>query len=59
VLDRGDTESALDALLEQFSDTDEDTREQLRRAIVGILTDLDPGDPTAASYRRRLAAALY
>jgi putative thioredoxin len=58
-LDRGDTESALDALLEQFPDADDDTREQLRRAIVGILTDLDPGDPTAASYRRRLATALY
>jgi thioredoxin-like negative regulator of GroEL len=37
----------------------EDTREQLRRAIVGILADLDPGDPAAVSYRRRLATALY
>ena len=58
-LDRGETPAALDALLEQMAGTDEDTREQLRRAIVGILTDLDPGDPVAASHRRRLATALY
>jgi len=58
-LDRGETEVALDALLDQFADADDDTREQLRRAIVGILTTLDPADPTAASYRRRLATAFY
>ncbi len=58
-LDRGETTVALDALLGQFADADEDTREQLRRAIVGILAALDPGDPTATSYRRRLATALY
>jgi thioredoxin-like negative regulator of GroEL len=29
------------------------------RAAVGILTDFDPGDPAATSYRRRLATALY
>jgi putative thioredoxin len=56
-LDRGETPAAFDALLEQLASSDEDTREQLRRAIVGILTDLDPGDPVAASYR--LATALY
>ncbi len=58
-LDRGDREAALDALLGAMADADEDTREQLRRAIVGILTELPPGDPTAVSYRRRLATALY
>ncbi len=51
--------TALDALLRQMTGADEDTREQLRRAIVGILADLDPGDPAAANYRRRLATALY
>jgi putative thioredoxin len=59
VLDRGETTAALDALLSQFADVDEDTREQLRRAVVGILVTLDPADPTATSYRRRLATALY
>ncbi len=58
-LDRGDREAALDALLESMADADEDSREQLRRAVVGILSDLPPGDPTAVAYRRRLAAALY
>jgi putative thioredoxin len=58
-LDRGDREAALDALLEAIDNADEDTREQLRRAVVGILTDLPSDDPTAVTYRRRLATALY
>jgi putative thioredoxin len=58
-LDRGKTSQALESLLEQLAGADEDTREQLRRAIVGILAGLDPADPDAASYRRRLAIALY
>jgi putative thioredoxin len=58
-LDRGDREAALASLLDEFSSADEETREQLRRAAIGILSDLDPGAPTAINYRRRLAAALY
>jgi putative thioredoxin len=58
-LDRGETTAALDFLLDQLGSGDEDTREQLRRAIVGILASLDPGDPVARDYRRRLATALY
>jgi putative thioredoxin len=58
-LDHGETSAALDSLLEQFAGTDDDTREQLRRAVVGILTTLDPGEPTAVRYRRRMATALY
>lgn len=58
-LDRGETQAALDTLLEQLADADDETREQLRRAVVGILTELPPGDPAAISYRRRLATALY
>jgi putative thioredoxin len=58
-LDRGDTPVALDALLDQLEDADPDTREQLRQAIVGILATQPPGDPTATSYRRRLATTLY
>jgi putative thioredoxin len=68
-LDRGEREAALDALLEELQQTRgdnwsagglsaEDLRDLLRRAIVGILSELDPGDPTAREYRRRLAAAL-
>jgi putative thioredoxin len=58
-LDRGHREAALDALLVEVEGADADTREDLRRAIVGILSELDPADPAAREYRRRLAAALY
>lgn len=30
----------------------------LRRAVVGILSESDPTDPSARAYRRKLAAAL-
>jgi putative thioredoxin len=33
-------------------------RDLIRRAVIGILADLDPGDPTARDYRRKLSAAL-
>jgi len=33
-------------------------RDLLRRAVIGILADLDPADPTAREYRRKLSAAL-
>ncbi|HET9163698.1 MAG TPA: tetratricopeptide repeat protein [Solirubrobacterales bacterium] len=58
-LDRGHREAALDALLEEMAGADEETREDLRRAIVGVLDELDPADPTAREYRKRLAAVLY
>jgi putative thioredoxin len=58
-LDRGHREAALDALLGEISGADEDTREELRRAIVGILSEADPADPIGPKYRKRLAAALY
>jgi thioredoxin-like negative regulator of GroEL len=57
-LDRGEREAALDALLEEIATAGDGTREELRRAIVGILSEVDPGDPSARAYRRRLAAAL-
>jgi len=58
-LDRGHREAALDALLEELDSADEGTREDLRRTIVGILSEADPADPMAREYRKRLAAALY
>jgi putative thioredoxin len=58
-LDRGEREAALDALLDEVAAADETTREDLRRAIVGILSESDPGDPSAREHRKRLAAALY
>lgn len=57
-LDRGHREAALDALLGEIEGADEDAREDLRRAIVGILSEVDPAEPMAREYRRRLSAAL-
>jgi putative thioredoxin len=57
-LDRGEREAALDALLEDLPGAEEGTRDELRRAIVGILADLDPADPAARDYRRKLSRAL-
>jgi putative thioredoxin len=59
-LDAGDRTAALDALLESLSQNgaDSERRDQLRRAIIGVLADLDPADPTAREYRRKLSAAL-
>jgi putative thioredoxin len=58
-LDRGDRAVAIDALLDAFADADEETREQLRRAVVGVLAEFEPGDEAAVRYRRRLSSALY
>jgi putative thioredoxin len=58
-LDRGEREEALEGLLAAVEEADDGTREDLRRAIVGILSEGDQTDPSAREYRRRLAAALY
>lgn len=69
-LDRGERDAALESLIQAVgelrrngdapsSDLDPDeARDLLRRAIVGILSESDPGDPTARAYRRKLATAL-
>jgi putative thioredoxin len=57
-LDRGEREEALDGLIDAMAAAHDPTRDELRRAIVGILSDLDPTDPTARSYRRKLSTAL-
>jgi putative thioredoxin len=58
-LDRGEREAALDALLDEIAAADKDTREQLRRAVVGILSEVPPDDPATRYYRRRLSTTLY
>lgn len=66
-LDRGDRETALDALIGEMKRASGDgsdeldpaeRRDLLRRAAIGILSEIDPADPTARSYRRKLATAL-
>ena len=59
-LDAGDTEAGLDALIEAIAASDEQARkDELRRAVVGVLDTLDVSDPLAREARRKLAAALY
>jgi putative thioredoxin len=55
--DRGEREAALEALLSELGGAEDGTREDLRRAIVGILAE-DPAWPEAKAYRRQLSAAL-
>jgi putative thioredoxin len=58
-LDAGDTERALDLLIEAIAAADPDKREDLRKAIVGVLDELGVEHPLARDSRRRLASALY
>jgi putative thioredoxin len=57
-LDRGDTEEALDRLIELIP-TSGKGRDDLRRVVVGVLDELGVDDHLAAASRRRLASALY
>ena len=59
VLDAGDTERALDELIGAIGAQNGDRREDLRRAVVGVLDDLGVDHPVARESRRKLASALY
>jgi thioredoxin len=58
-LAEGDYERALEWLLGEIPEADPDRRERLREVMVAIFGELGQDDPVAASYRRRLATALY
>ena len=59
-LDAGDTQRGLDALIAAIAATDDSARrEDLRRAVVGVLDDLGVEHPLARESRRKLASALY
>ena len=58
-LDAGDTERGLDRLIEAIPANGDDRREDLRRAVVGVLDDLGVEHPLARESRRKLATALY
>jgi putative thioredoxin len=59
-LDAGDTQRGLDALIEAIEATpDQDRRDELRRAVVGVLDELGTEHPLARESRRKLATALY
>jgi putative thioredoxin len=57
-LDEGGREEALDALIAAIPTAD-GLKDDIRRAIVGILNTYEQGDPTARSYRLKLSSALY
>jgi putative thioredoxin len=59
-LDAGEHERALDGLISAIEATsDADRRDDLRRAVVGVLDELGVEHPLARDARRKLAAALY
>jgi putative thioredoxin len=58
-LAEGDYERALEWLLDQIGDADSERRERIRQVMVAIFEALGADDPVAASFRRRLATALY
>jgi putative thioredoxin len=59
-LDDGDLQHGLDGLIAAIgSNGDGDRREDLRRAVVGVLDDLGVEHPLARESRRKLASALY
>jgi len=58
-LDAGDTQRGLDELIGAIGPTNGDRREDLRRAVVGVLDDLGVEHPVAREARRKLASALY
>jgi putative thioredoxin len=58
--DRGDFETALEALQESIAaDEDPERRDLIRRAMVAIFTELGADHALAREHRRRLAAALH
>ena len=58
LLDDGKREEALDALIAAIP-TSDGRKDDIRRAVVGILAGYEQGDPTARSYRMKLSSALY
>jgi putative thioredoxin len=59
-LDAGEQQRGLDALIAGIADsTDSERREDLRRAVVGVLDELGVEHPLARESRRKLASALY
>jgi putative thioredoxin len=59
-LDRGDTGEGLDGLIAAIPAAgDDERRDALRKAVVGVLDELGVEHPLARESRRKLASALY
>ena len=58
--DSGDHATALEKLQEAFAAApDDETRDQIRKVMVAIFTELGADNELAREHRRRLATALY
>jgi putative thioredoxin len=57
--DAGDYEAALDAMQEAFATAEGDEKDDLRKAMVAIFTELGAESDLARTHRRRMAAAMY
>ena len=58
-LARGEYEAGLRALLDAIAETNGDTRDRIRRTMIGTFAELGDVDPLATAIRKRLAASLY
>jgi putative thioredoxin len=58
-LGRGESEPALEGLLAAVASSQGDTRDRVRRVMVGVFAQLGTEHPLSVSYRRQLARALY
>jgi putative thioredoxin len=58
-LARGEQEAGLRALLDAIAETSGDTRDRIRRVMIGTFAELGDADPLATAIRKRLAASLY
>ena len=58
-LSAGDHERALERLESALSVAQDDTRDLIRRVMVGLFAELGADHPLSREYRRKLAAALY
>jgi putative thioredoxin len=58
-LDAGNHAQGLETLIAAIADAEDGRREDLRRAVVGVLDELGVEHPLARESRRKLASALY
>src|SRR5438105_2104154 len=58
-LGAGDYARALEKLESALGIAQDETRDLIRKVMVGVFTELGPDHPLAREYRRKLAAALY
>jgi putative thioredoxin len=58
-LAEADPATGLERLAAALEHADADTRDEIRKVMVGVFTELGADHPLARDYRRRLAAALY